>query len=139
MPFPNDPEAPAAATQPRIATSSAVRTVQSVAQGVAWRTSRLRDGFRRAAVPCPAGEHTGSIIRAQQLHNGREQPRHSGSLATDTGRGILRALRPGRSELRRCARHCDGAVLPASGARALGSVAARGPLAVVAAGLLVVR
>src|SRR5262245_1829742 len=91
MPFPNDPDAPAAATPPRIATSSAVRTVQSVAQGVAWRTSRLRDGFRRAAVPCPAGEHTGSIIRAQQRHNGREQPRHSGSLATDTGRGILRA------------------------------------------------
>src|SRR5262245_28423036 len=55
MPFPNDPHAPAAATQPRIATSSAVRTAQSVAHGVAWRTSRLRDGFRRAAVPCPRG------------------------------------------------------------------------------------
>src|SRR5215510_7774726 len=108
MPFPNDPDAPAAATQPRIATSSAVRTVQSVAQGVAWRTSRLRDGFGRAAVPCPAGEHTGSIIRAPPT---AQRPRTTAAFWI-VGDGYWTRhparLRPGRSELRRCARHRDG-------------------------------
>jgi hypothetical protein len=51
--------------------SSAVRTPRGVAQGMASRTSRLSDGFRRAAVPCPA-EGTHKRDRQGTGHNGRE-------------------------------------------------------------------
>jgi len=56
-----------------------------------------------------------------------------------TGWRIPCACRAGRAELRPGARHRDGDIPDASDARCLGSVRPAGPLAVVAAGLLVVR